>query len=285
MNKLKLQEVQKYSKDIIEAYIEGETALGIAKRYNTHDNTIRRILKNNNIKLRGNQITSRKYKINENYFDEIDTPNKAYILGLLYADGNNHIPNNTVSIALQEEDVEILHWINKEIESTRPISFSQKHKDNNNLKNIYVLGITNMHISQILEKKGIVANKSLVLKFPLFLEEHLYSHFIRGYFDGDGHIGVEGGGSRVCIASSKDFCEGLLEFLKEKTPEARFRIRDTKNIKTGVLYTTDNKSVKQFMDYLYIGCEDENIMRLKRKQNAFYKKFYPEKLNQDNKDS
>lgn len=124
MKKLKLKDVIQYSNDIINAYINGETALNISKRYNTHDNTIRRILKNNNVEIRGNKITSRKYNVNENYFDNIDTPNKAYILGLLYADGNNHIKNNTVSIALQEEDVEILRLINKEIESDRPLSFS-----------------------------------------------------------------------------------------------------------------------------------------------------------------
>lgn len=124
MKKLKLKDVIQYSNDIINAYINGETALSISKRYNTHDNTIRRILKNNNVEIRGNKITSRKYNVNENYFDNIDTPNKAYILGLLYADGNNHIKNNTVSIALQEEDVEILRLINKEIESDRPLSFS-----------------------------------------------------------------------------------------------------------------------------------------------------------------
>lgn len=143
---------------------------------------------------------------------------------------------------------------------------------------MYVLGITNIHISKTLEEKGLVANKSLILKFPNFLREDLYSHFIRGYFDGDGHIGIAGGGSRVYIASSMEFCCGLLNFLRKKFPETKFRIRNTNNIKTGVLYVTDNNSVKDFMNYLYVDCEDENIMRLKRKQEAFYKKFYPKKL-------
>lgn len=31
----------------------------------------------------------RKYTINEKYFEKVDTPEKAYILGLLYADGYN----------------------------------------------------------------------------------------------------------------------------------------------------------------------------------------------------
>lgn len=37
-----------------------------------------------------------KYTINENYFKEIDSPEKAYILGFLYADGCTS--NNTISI-------------------------------------------------------------------------------------------------------------------------------------------------------------------------------------------
>jgi len=50
----------------------------------------------------------RKYSLNENYFDEIDTSNKAYILGFLYADGYNNRINNTVVLSLFKQDREIL---------------------------------------------------------------------------------------------------------------------------------------------------------------------------------
>lgn len=41
----------------------------------------------------------RKYPINETFFDTIDTQEKAYILGLLYADGYNNTGRNSVNLA------------------------------------------------------------------------------------------------------------------------------------------------------------------------------------------
>ena len=43
-------------------------------------------------------------------------------------------------------------------------------------------------MSDILKEYGMVPKKSLVLKFPTFLDKSLYSAFVRGYFDGDGNI-------------------------------------------------------------------------------------------------
>ena len=37
----------------------------------------------------------RKYKFNENFFNEINTPEKAYALGFWYADGNVYINENS----------------------------------------------------------------------------------------------------------------------------------------------------------------------------------------------
>lgn len=33
----------------------------------------------------------KKYTVNENYFENLNSPEKAYVLGFLYADGCNHI--------------------------------------------------------------------------------------------------------------------------------------------------------------------------------------------------
>ena len=49
--------------------------------------------------------------MDEKYFDNIDTQNKAYTLGFLFADGYNSISKSTVSMALQESDGYILDKI------------------------------------------------------------------------------------------------------------------------------------------------------------------------------
>ena len=52
--------------------------------------------------------------------------------------------------------------------------------------------IGNKHMRDSLISKGCVPNKSLILKFPSeeILPKELQRHFIRGYFDGDGTIGL-----------------------------------------------------------------------------------------------
>jgi hypothetical protein len=68
--------------------------------------TICKLLDSMGIKRRKNGM--RRYELNENYFDVIDSHDKAYILGFLFADGCNNPKKYTISISLQEEDKDIL---------------------------------------------------------------------------------------------------------------------------------------------------------------------------------
>ena len=87
-------------------YHNGQTITEIARNYNISAPTVWYWLKKRGIKIRG----KRKYKIIESYFDEIDTKEKAYFLGLLYADGYNYTAgkNKHFSLSLVDTDVLIL---------------------------------------------------------------------------------------------------------------------------------------------------------------------------------
>lgn len=52
--------------------------------------------------------------INDSFFEKIDTEEKAYFLGLFYADGCNYINGNAsrVALSLQEDDKKILEIFN-----------------------------------------------------------------------------------------------------------------------------------------------------------------------------
>lgn len=53
----------------------------------------------------------RIYKVNENYFEKIDTPEKAYILGFFYADGYNNEEIGVLEFVQKEERIDILEQI------------------------------------------------------------------------------------------------------------------------------------------------------------------------------
>jgi hypothetical protein len=128
-------------------------------------------------------LSGRTYTVNEDYFEKIDTPNKAYFLGMFYADGCNY--NNSVEkdylvvLALKKTDIELLEKFSVEINSNKPISFR---------KNLAVVGINSKKMSNDLINVGCMPAKTHKLEFPEWLREDLVRHFIRGYFDGDGCI-------------------------------------------------------------------------------------------------
>ena len=76
-------------------------------------------LKANKLGLNRKNMDSRsrrKYNFNYNYFENIDTPNKAYYLGWALTDGN--VSNTQYRIRLQKEDIDILEKFSKDINSS-----------------------------------------------------------------------------------------------------------------------------------------------------------------------
>ena len=109
--------------EIIDKYTCGTSINKLSKEYNLDWHWIERML------IRNGVLVRRQYSINENYFDKIDTPNKAYILGFLYADGGNSSNYDKkrycITITLQESDSQILYDIKNEIGYDAPIKFRE----------------------------------------------------------------------------------------------------------------------------------------------------------------
>lgn len=82
-------------------------------------------------------MNNKKHTFNENYFEKIDAFDKAYFLGLLYADGSNCLHptvKRAISISLQEEDAEILKLFSEYTQSTYPLIYKPPK---NNRKGVY----------------------------------------------------------------------------------------------------------------------------------------------------
>ena len=103
-------------KDIIRLYQEEKLSGNkIAKQYNCDPTTINNILKFYNIPRRTLSEARRNaigYTINENVFEKIDLPEKAYWLGVMYTDGfiSTNLYTRYFGISVQATDIK---WLEK----------------------------------------------------------------------------------------------------------------------------------------------------------------------------
>lgn len=135
----------------------------------------------------------RKYKLNEKFFDTIDTEEKAYILGFIFADGNvsdsSKDKHYRLRITLKQKDANILIKIKSSLNFTGEVHHRELKSKQRNVDGYMIseLSISNKYLVNRLYELGVVPNKTLVIQYPT-IPNHLHRHFIRGFFDGDGSI-------------------------------------------------------------------------------------------------
>ena len=212
---------------------------------------------------KGIDIYSRKSHVNDHIFDAIDTEEKAYWLGFLYADGNVYHHNESwrIELTLQESDLSHL----KKFASF--ISFKEAPKYRSKTKAYRVMFGSRIMAEQLINK-GCVEKKSLILKFPIYeiVPKNLMRHFIRGYFDGDGCITLRHTTSKeVPVASMLGTKEFLSDLLTEIGNESKVIKKEHNNdINTYCVRFKTEEGFK-FLDYMY---KDASIY-LQRKFNKY----------------
>ena len=180
-NNLRIPQKYSRSKDfdsrILELYNKNNSIENISKKLIISTNKVWLCLRENNIKIN----TYRKHNFNENIFEVIDTEEKAYWLGFLYADG--YVGETGLELTLSSKDKEHL-------EKFKSFMCIEKDLEFRKATSAYRLQVHSVKLSQDLSKLGCYQNKSLTLKFPTEAQvpKYLIHHFMRGYFDGDGCI-------------------------------------------------------------------------------------------------
>lgn len=234
----------------------------VARIMNLNLLTLRLRLRKNGI-----DVKKRKYTLNEEYFEKIDNPNKAYFLGLLYADGNVFMPEGRVSINIEQSDGYILQSLLNDVGSNMSIKLRTFNKPNHRPQNN--ISLSSKKLSEQLIKLGCVPRKSLILKFPTEeqVPSHLIRHFVRGYFDGDGSVYmVKGKYKRLVfnLVGTIDMMNGF-----KKLMEKELNLGYRKIYKNGNVYSLSyggNLQCKRIYEWLYKDCED---LYLKRKKERF----------------
>jgi hypothetical protein len=215
----------------------------------------------------------RRYKVNDDYFESIDSEDKAYFLGLLYADGCNH--GVSISISLQKCDKDILDKFKQNISFEGNIyeyQHERKHKEYwklniKNVKNYCLIRISSKKISEDLLKHGCGPRKSLTLEFPETIPDHLMVHFIRGYIDGDGWVVLDltNNNGLIGLIGTFGFCNKVKEYIEKKL-EINVNIKQAQTYE--IMYRIDIQGNNQFLKMTKWLYKDATIY-LDRKYNKY----------------
>lgn len=251
--------LEKRVDDVMRLYNEGKNQTEIYQELHMDWKNVRKILKENNVDITKNSW-KHEYKINEHYFDKIDNPDKAYIIGLLYSDGNLGKHNSDVKLFLQERDKKLLEDILSKLDSDYPLHFYD-YSNKPNHQNQYGFIITNRFFYKTLLQYGLFPNKSLTLKYPTNIPNEYQRDFIRGYFDGDGSLHCSKNGKNCNFISTYDFCMKAKEIIESNVGVHCSVYQYYDNGITSTLQISGGKQVPKFLSWIYDDCE----LKLERK--------------------
>lgn len=234
----------------------------LAEREGTTRQTLAKYFKQLGVKIVNKQ---NRLKFDNTIFDSIDTEEKAYWLGFIFADGYINSspleigkkPKYTMEISLKADDFKHLEKFNTFTKYEKNGVKIQDAKCGKIICKRCRWAITDKHLWETLNSYGCTPKKSLVLKFPnesIFKSKDLIRHFIRGYFDGDGcfsrqihHTSVS---PVVSFLGTKDFLNKILEYSKI---ESNYRHDKRHTEFTWILEYHKEPGIK-LINYLYDNC-------------------------------
>lgn len=227
------------------------------------------------------------YEYNSNFFKDW-TKDSAWVFGWLLTDG--YITDNgwQIKLLVKKDDRELLEKIRRKIHYT---GFIYDGERNGGRKYSY-LRICSREMVEDLFSLGIPKeNKTFNVSFPEIPDKFFWC-FIRGVFEGDGHIrhktekgdvlsiGITGASERF-MSDLKDALEkrGVFMSLTVKMPNDKTRSKNP----LYVLNTKSNEDALRLCYFMYINTDDD--CRLSRKFEIYksYVRTYYDKCNRKSK--
>ena len=241
---------------IIQDYQNNKSMRQIEKDYGVTRQSVAKYLEGIGVKTtKGNH--HRKYTHQYDFFENIDTEEKAYWLGFMFADGyitdcSNRYGEDKFGITLHSKDISTLEQFKKSIKSTNPIT-----DVSSNGRSLIRIIMSSQKTVDDLISHGCFKQKSLILEPPIGVPNNLIHHFIRGYFDGDGSIFWNKSAFErhktwdipsygINITSTKE----MVEWIIDQVGFGNLR-KEKRRTKTWYYSQNGNKKVKDFCNYIY----------------------------------
>jgi hypothetical protein len=241
-----MEKLQFNEQEVIQKYEELKSIHKVSKYFNVSITPIKRVLFNNEIFL-----SNRRYSFDKTFFDNIDSEEKAYWLGFIYADGyiRERKSGNSLEIKLAEKDISHLMLFKSHIKSTHKIMYGTnkvKYKGGISESKICQLAIYSYEIVESIKKQGVHTRKTFTIARPN-IDDEFIRHFIRGYFDGDGSFSFNPSkfiNKTQIVSASEEFRSFLIDELNKND----ITINLYSQIKLQIQNRVDNL---KFYNYIY----------------------------------
>ena len=242
--------------ELIKDYQSGMKTTEMVKKHHCSTTTITKIIDANNIPRRAKKANRHK---DLNRFYLLSEPETQYWLGYICADGNVQysVETGMYKLSLFSKDVEV---IDKFVGYFGQDNVGRHTRKQNGINEVYIC--SKELCKYLVEELNIVPNKSLVLNPNL----EYTSHFIRGYFDGDGCIRSNASTVRYEVkftSGSKCFLDSVKATLDIEGITCRISKRKDCNAYDLLVYNKDN--IALLYQYLY---KDASVY-LGRKHDIF----------------
>lgn len=257
MKKIVLTDIQK--ENIKQSLLNKKTLTELSLEMKISKETLGKIAR----EIMGESFSfKRKSYLNEKYFDSIETPEQAYWLGFLAADG--YIVKNEINIQLQKQDKTHLKKFSEAINGNLTVRDINGKNNFGTSFSHHRVSFKSNYMVESLKQKGIYPTKSLTLKYPNFLKNNLQSFWIIGYLDGDGCISKNKNKMRIIFTGTEDVLAGIKNFLssknvisKEHRCENTFKLQVENNISYNFLklmnyselYFALDRKKQKFIEY------------------------------------
>lgn len=213
-------------------------------------------------------------KVNSNFFKEWSSE-MAYVLGFFAADGCM-IKNNRGAhfIEFHITDKELLMKIREVMGSDHKISL---RSSKGNEKERHRLQIGSKEMYNDLLKLGFSPRKTKTVRLPMIPEKY-FSHFVRGYFDGDGNVYTNRFWRKDRNKFARALLSGFTSGSKKILEEMHKRLKNCHVVKGGSLHFASGAhrlyfSVKDSGNLFEFMYNDDQDLFLERKKIKFEKYF------------